>query len=217
MHAGFPKFPKELNLLLERTDLASLVKPAPLSSPLAWLKERFNLSDPLERAKGRILANAIAGLVNTAIPALFLVKGEALFEKNFLFVNPDDEDNPWYYQGRFLIRTKKAGDDMNVWLRFCPEPDRLYQGGFFNRLAIVKAVALDEGEADAVERDPDKVDLVIRFKDSGAILNLVREGQADVVDMLLKNVVQLTGNVGHLFKLGAVAKGLESAVKPVAP
>ena len=102
---------------------------------------------------------------------------------------------------------------MNVWLRFCPEPDDLFvetpSGRTINSLKVVAADVVDEAEADRLERDPDKVDLVIRFRDIDAILGLVGNDDVDIVGLLLKNVVQLTGNVGHLFKLGAIARNIE--------
>jgi hypothetical protein len=110
---------------------------------------------------------------------------------------------------------------MNVWLRFCPQPDELFVdttfGRTINSLKVVETEVVDEDTAARLERDPDKVDLVIRFKDIDSIIGLVGNDDVDIVGLLLKNVVQLTGNVGHLFKLGAIAKNIEIELGLVNP
>jgi len=140
-------------------------------------------------------------------------KALAFFNENFVFVDPSAADSQRYYQGKFLFRTRKEHDNMNVWLRFCPDPDKLFVdtpfGRTINSLAIVETEVVDEQHADKLERDIDKVDLVVRFKDIDSIVGLIGRDDVDMVGLLLENVVQLTGNVGHLFKLGAIATNVE--------
>ncbi|PJA33212.1 MAG: hypothetical protein CO187_02285, partial [Zetaproteobacteria bacterium CG_4_9_14_3_um_filter_53_7] len=138
------------------------------------------------------------------------------FENNFIMKDPNAENGVRYYQGKFLIRTKKPEDDMNVWIRFCPDPETLFKqtplGKRFNPAAIVETSALSEAEAEAIERDPDQCDLVIRFRDTRAILGLLERPDADVVQLLLENLVQITGNFGHMFKFGAIGKSVQAIV-----
>jgi hypothetical protein len=149
-------------------------------------------------------------LRDTFIEAGHGKKARAFFEKNFVINDPNAPGGKRFYQGRFLIRTRKPGDELNVWFGFCQDPGEVYRdGGALNSLALVNAKAVSEKEAAAMERDPAKVDLVIRFRDMESIAGLLGREQVDVVGLLLENVVQLTGHVGHLFKLGAIAKGVE--------
>ncbi len=137
----------------------------------------------------------------------------AFFDENFIFRDPSAPGGQRYYQGKFLLRTRKPGDNMNVWLRFCPDPDDLIVdspfGKSINSLKVVDTEVVNEAEAERLERDPDKVDLVINFKDIDSIVGMVGREEVDIVGLLLENVVQLTGNVGHLFKLGAIARNIE--------
>ena len=140
-------------------------------------------------------------------------KAMAFFDENFIFNDPDASGGTRVYQGKFLLRTRKPGDNMNVWLRFCPETDELFTdspfGRTINSLKVIETEVVNEKEAAALERDPDKVDLVISFKDIDSIVGMVGREEVDIVGLLLENVVQLTGNTGHLFKLGAIAKNIE--------
>jgi hypothetical protein len=208
MHAAFPNIPNEMQQILKSASASS--------------------EDFISRLTGNMLANVMSQLLDKGIAFLFrpsfldfdqkqTKRAEALFEDVFV---TNDRGIKGFYQGQFLIRTKKQGDDMNLWFRFCPDPSNLYQKtawGFFgnnkvlNPWAVVETKTLTEEEADRLEKNPDKVDLVIRFKDSEAILGLVGQKDADMVGLLLKNVVQLSGNVGHLFKLGAVAAEIQRA------
>ncbi len=141
-------------------------------------------------------------------------KAQAFFRENFVFIDPTAPTGECYYQGRFLIRTRKAQDNMNVVLRFCPQPEALFVdtpwGRSLNPLAVTQTEVVDEEEADLLEQEGDNIDLVIRFKNIDAIINLIGRERVDMVGLLLENVVQLTGNVGHLFKLGALAKNIET-------
>ena len=179
----------------------------------------------IDRAGGTLLANGMAILLKLGFGYLLREglldkeqsqKAKQFFEHNFEIVDPYAENGKRYYQGKFLIRTRKPDDDMNVWLRFCPEPENLYQntpfGKTLNPLAVVATKTLDEKEADSIEQDPDKVDLVIKFKDAKSIVSLIGRPEVDIVGLLLENLVQLEGNMGHLFKLGAIAQNIESMI-----
>ncbi|MFY9270350.1 MAG: hypothetical protein WAO55_11460 [Candidatus Manganitrophaceae bacterium] len=213
MHAAFPCFTPSLHRVMRvGSDAGGMPR---------WA----------EAAGGTVLANGIAALLKFGFGYVMrdcLVseagskKGMAFFNENFVFTDPQAPGGRRYYQGQFLIRTRRAGDEMNVWLRFCPKPEALFKQSFFGRildpLAVVVAEALDESEAERIEKDPSRVDLVIRFKDVASIIGLVGRPSVDIVGLLLENTVQLTGNVGHLFKLGALAKNVESALDlPKAP
>lgn len=139
------------------------------------------------------------------------------FRENFEHLDPIDPSRVSYYQGKFLIRTRKRGDDVNVLLEFCPDPAALFRKTPFGKGldpgAVVSARPLSEREADRIEKDPSRVDLVIRFQDAQAILGLVGRSDVDVTALLLDNVVQMSGNVNHLFKLGAIARNIERSVR----
>jgi len=167
-------------------------------------------------AQGVLLAAGMAAVIKLGFGVLSLRgpgeeqrnRARLFFEDEFIIRDPNMPDGKRYYQGRILIRTKKAGDDMNVLIRFCPEPDELFKstlaGPIFNPDAVVDTQVLNEVEAAAIEHDPDRCDLVIRFKDSKAILGLMQRPDAEVVQLLLENLVQITGNFGHMFKFGAI-------------
>lgn len=174
-----------------------------------------------EKISGRLLAEIIAGAIKLGFGFLVLegldtthaLKAEAFFNENFVMHDPNAPGGIRYYQGNILIRTRKPGDDMNVYIRFCPDPEKLYLAGYLNPLAIVHSEAISEAEADAIEQDPNRMDLVIRFRDIPAILGLVQRPDVEVVQLLLENLVQITGNFGHLFKFGAIGKNVQSALK----
>lgn len=204
MHAGFPCFTQDIQQIMKLG---------------AGEREVPELIDTLG---GPVLASAMALLLKLGFG--YLIRDSLLdkqrseqamkfFDENFIFRDPYAANGQRYYQGKFLIRTRKAGDNMNVWLRFCPEPDDLFIespfGRTINSLKVVETDVIDEQKADELEKDPDKVDLVIRFKDIDSILGLIGRDNVDIVGLLLENLVQLTGNVGHLFKLGAIAKNIE--------
>jgi hypothetical protein len=214
MHATIPSLPHGVHQLLR-----SGVKSGEQSGELKGL---------FDRAEGWMLANGMAVLLKLGFGFLLsegldetkAAKAKAFFEENFVIKDPNVEGGIRYYQGKFLIRTRKPDDDMNVWLKFCPDPTDLYRqtplGKRLNPKAILVTEVLTEEEAERVETDPDKVDLVIRFKDSKSILGLIERPDADVVGLLLENLVQLTGNFGHMFKLGAIGKNVELMLKGAA-
>ncbi len=204
MHAGFPSFSQDIQQVMR------------LGAKTAELPEL------VDSVAGPVLAGGMAVLLKLGFGYVMRdclldkarsEKAMAFFDENFIFRDPNAPGGKRYYQGKFLLRTRKPGDNMNVWLRFCPEPDELFVktpfGRSINSLKVVETEIVNEAAAERLERDPDKVDLVIRFKDIDSIVGLIGRDDVDVVGLLLENVVQLTGNVGHLFKLGAIAKNIE--------
>jgi hypothetical protein len=210
MHATIPSLPNGINNLIQ-----SGIGAGELSGELDGL---------LDRAGGRILASGMARLLKAGFGFLICEglndkqaeKAQAFFKENFVINDPNAQGGIRYYQGKFLIRTREPGDDMNVYVHFCPNPGELYRSGpagqRLNPTAIVSTAALSEAEADQIEQDPDKVDLIIRFKDVKAILGMAQRPDADVVQLLLENLVQITGNFGHMFKFGAIGKNAQIAL-----
>jgi hypothetical protein len=86
-------------------------------------------------------------------------------------------------------------------------------GETINSLEVIETAVLTEQEAEELESQPDKVDLVIRFKDVESILGLIGGANVDIVGLLLDNIVQLCGNVGHLFKLGAIGANIQQVIQ----
>jgi len=207
MHATIPAMPQGIHQILK-----SGIESGEMSGELAGL---------LSRAEGTLLAKGMAVLIKLGFGFLTAeglsdeksAKAQAFFDENFVMRDPNAEGGIRYYQGKFLIRTRKPEDDMNVWIRFCPDPDQLFIstpiGTRLNPAAIVSTEAVTEEEADRIEQDPDQVDLVIRFRDSKAILGLAERPDADVVQLLLENLVTMTGNFGHMFKFGAIGKSAQ--------
>jgi len=176
----------------------------------------------LDQAGGRLLAGGMAVLLRLGFGYLLCdslkdevgsKKAKAFFEENFVIIDPNAPGGRRYYQGKFLIRTSKRDDDMNVLMKFCPDPGKLHVdtpfGEALNPLAVVTTEVMNESEADRIEKDPKQVDLVIRFKDVESILGLLQRTDVDIVGLLLENLVQLTGHVGHLFKLGAIGTDIQ--------
>lgn len=208
MHAGFPCLMPNLQKTLKlgaTTGVAS-----------------GELPDFLNQASGRLLAEGMAVLLKLGFGFLLRdchldekqsKKANAFFEENFVIIDPNAPGGQRYYQGKFLIRTSKADDDMNVLLKFCPEPDKLYIdtpfGKALNSLAVVATEVMNESKADRLQHEPGQVDLLIRFKDVESIVGLLGRQGVDIVGLLLENLVQMTGHVGHLFKLGAIATDVQ--------
>jgi hypothetical protein len=180
----------------------------------------------LSRKGGKFLAESMAMLLklgfgfvmrDSLLNSQQAAQARAFLEENFVIIDPEAPGGKRYSQGNFLIRTRRAGDDMNVFFCFCPHPERLLNqmpwGESINSLEVVQTKVLTEQEAEKLEHDPGKVDLVIRFKDVESILGLIGGANVDIVGMLLDNVVQLEGNVGHLFKLGAIGANIQQAVQ----
>ncbi len=206
MHATIPLLPNGVHRLA-----LSGIQAGELSGELDGL---------FDRAAGRLMARGMAKLIELGFGFLICEglddnkakKARAFFENNFVMQDPNAEGGIRYYQGQFLIRTRRPEDDMNVYIRFCPDTNKLFRNGRLHPSAIVSAEVLNEEEAEQIERAPDRVDLVIRFKDVKAILGLVERPDTDVVQLLLENQVQLTGNFGHMFKFGAIGKNAQHAI-----
>jgi len=205
MHAGFPCFSKDIQQIIK-----------------LGIHDKIEIPELVDNIAGPVLASGMAVLLKLGFGYIMRdclldkkqsEKAMAFFDENFIFRDPNATNGQRFYQGKFLLRTRKPGDNMNVWLRFCSEPDELFVdtpfGRSINSLKVVETDVLNEDEAARLEKDPDKVNLVIRFKNIDSIVGLVGREDVDIVGLLLENVVQLTGNVGHLFKLGAIAKNIE--------
>lgn len=205
MHAGFPQ-----------------VAPGVFRTLNSGIQGDTYLKGMLSQAGGHMVAEGMAlalrlgfgvilrdGLLDEAQSR----RAAQFFSDNFEITDPMAPGGKRYYQGRFLIRTRRAGDDMNVLLQFCPNPERLYLhmpwGDCLDPLAVVHTRVLDEDEADRMS-----VDLVISFKDAETILGLIGQPNVDIVGLLLQNMVQLSGNVGHLFKLGAIGADVQRLIAP---
>ena len=77
---------------------------------------------------------------------------------------------------------------------------------------LVSTKTLSEVEADRFENDPDRVDLVLRFKDIPSIYGLLKSQSLDMVDLMFKNLLQISGNQNHMYKLGAITKNIQLAL-----
>lgn len=209
MHAGFPQSTANLiHVLRIGADADDVLRPL------------------LSCTSGTLLANSMALLLKLGFGFVMrdsllneqqAAQARAFLEDNFVIIDPKAPDGKRYYQGKFLIRTRRAGDDMNVLFCFCPHPDQLFTsmpwGETINSLEVIETAVLTEQEAEELESQPDKVDLVIRFKDVESILGLIGGANVDIVGLLLDNIVQLCGNVGHLFKLGAIGANIQQVIQ----
>lgn len=211
MHATIPALPDGIHYILK--------------SGIQLGETNGSLDGLLDRMEGTLLATGMAALIKLGFGFLISPglseskarKAQHFFDDNFVMRDPNVPGGIRYYQGKILIRTRKPQDDMNVLIKFCPDPQALFIetpfGKQLNPAAIVTTEALSEAEADRIERDPDEVDLIIRFKDTQAILGLAGRPNADVAQLLIENLVQITGNFGHMFKFGAIGKNVQAAVK----
>jgi len=208
MHAGFPCFTQDIQKVMQ---LGASSDETPML---------------LESAGGTVVASGIAVLLklgfgfimrDSLVDAEQAKKAKAFFNDNFVITDPNAPNGRRFYQGKFLIRTQKPGDDMNVWLRFCNKPDKLFVktafGKALNPLAVVDSKVLKEEKANQIAKNPDQVDLVISFRDLNAMLGLVGRADVDIVGLLLENVVLLKDNVNHLFKLNTIAKDIELSLE----
>ena len=213
MHATIPALPGGIHYILK--------------SGIQLGEADGTLSGLLNRMEGTMLAAGMAVMIKLGFGFLIspglsesqAKKAQHFFENNFVIKDPNVAGGIRYYQGKILIRTRKPQDDMNVLIKFCPNPEALYiqtlLGRQLNPAAIVTTEALSEAEAEAdrIERDPNEVDLVIRFKDTRAILGLAERPNVDVAQLLIENLVQITGNFGHMFKFGAIGMNVQTAMK----
>ncbi|QOJ20643.1 MAG: hypothetical protein HRU77_08005 [Gammaproteobacteria bacterium] len=211
MHATIPALPDGIHYILK--------------SGIQLGETDGSLDGLLDRMEGTLLATGMAALIklgfgfliNPGLSESKARKAQHFFDDNFVMRDPNAPGGIRYYQGKILIRTRKPQDDVNVLIKFCPDPQALFIetpfGKQLNPVAIVTTEALSEAEADRIERDPNEVDLIIRFKDTQAILGLAGRPNADVAQLLIENLVQITGNFGHMFKFGAIGKNVQAAVK----
>lgn len=211
MHATIPALPDGIHYILK--------------SGIQLGEADDMLSGLLNRMEGKMLAAGMAVviklgfgfLINPGLTESQAKKAQHFFDDNFVIHDPNTPGGIRYYQGKILIRTRKPQDDMNVLIKFCPDPGALFIdtpfGRQLNPVEIVKTEALSEAEADRVEHDPNEVDLVIRFKDTRAILGLAGRPNVDVAQLLIENLVQITGNFGHMFKFGAIGMNVQVAMK----
>lgn len=203
MHATIPALPEGILQLL-----ASGAQAVDRDRDLTALIDR-NSGILLSHGMAKLIELGFGFLVCDELDAVKKIRARAFFDENFVMNDPEAKGGKRYYQGKFLIRTTKPEDDMNVYVRFCPNTERLFEGNEINPRHIVQAKALTEKEAEAIERDPEKVDLVIRFKDIQTIFGLIERPNVGPVQLLLENQVQLSGNFGHMFKFGAIAKNVQ--------
>lgn len=186
-------------------------------------------TDSFTAFEGKIVAGVMALLIEHGFQAFAtvdaLLKRDSFFEENFLIL--DDKGQDALYQGRFLIRTQQPDDQMNVWFGFLQgnrllEPlSRLFKrirdrtGDVIDLYSILQSIdlvstkILSEKEADRYENDPDRVDLVLRFKDIPSIYSLLQSEDLDMVDLMFKNLLQIYGNQNHMYKLGAITRNLQ--------
>lgn len=212
MHAAFPQINNEI--------LGVMCEGA----------RRAKIDKYIDKIEGTALANAMAGAIKIGFSFIMITslwktiwntlsmgklyrKNRDFLRENFEMIGPNAVRS--YYQGKILFRTDKKGDNMNVLLKFCPEPEKIYKntifGKFQNPDAIVSTNVLEEKEADSIENDPGRVDVVILFKDIQAIIGLIGKPDIDLVNLLLDNLMHVKGNVGHLFKFGSIAANIKLA------
>ena len=182
--------------------------------------------------EGKIVAKVMAILIKHGFQAFStldaVVKRNSFFEENFIIL--DDKGKEALYQGRFLIRTLQPDDQMNVWFGFSQgswfldllirifkkirdiTKDRIDFYSILRSINLVSTKTLNEKEADKYENDPDRVDLVLRFKDIPSIYGLLQSQDLDMVDLMFKNLLQIYGNQNHMFKLGAITRNLQLAL-----
>jgi hypothetical protein len=182
--------------------------------------------------EGKIVAKVMAILIEHGFQAFSAfdaaVKRNSFFEENFIIL--DDKGKEALYQGKFLIRTMQPDDQMNVWFGFSQgswllDPliriakkirditkDRIDLYSFLRSITLVSTKTLNEKQADEYENDPNRVDLVLRFKDIPSIYGLLQSQDLDMVDLMFKNLLQIYGNQNHMYKLGAITRNLQLAL-----
>jgi hypothetical protein len=180
----------------------------------------------LELNGGRLFAQTLATLLKLGFGAtLFRIvasaeqadQATAFFRENFVITDPQAPGGTRYYQGRFLIRSARAEDNVSVLLRFCLQPEQLFLdtrfGEAINPLAVATTAVLESNEAEAIEAAPGAVDLVIRFKSVESVVGMMGSGDADIVHLLSENLVQVAGHIGHLLKLGSIGTNVQNALR----
>lgn len=209
------------------TDFLKLLQGSPRQQALARKKTKHYTA-----LEGRLVAKVMALLIEHGFQAFAtvsaLIKKKSFFEENFIIL--DDEGKEALYRGKFLIRTMQPDDEMNVWFGFLQSGGLLaplirwfkylrdITGGRIDLYSVLRSAnlvstkTLSEADADRYENDPDRVDLVLRFKDIATIYSLLQSSDLDMVDLMFKNRLQIYGNQNHLYKLGAIARNIQLAL-----
>ncbi len=201
----------KLGALVKFDHLAQSGQPAKPGKPVKLKLE-------IEMAAGRLVAESMAALLELSFGLVMLGdeiehgKKAQFFEENFVFRDLHARGGKRFYQGRFLITTRDPGEDMSVLLEFCPDPRDLPEGKLPEASAVVRARAVNMQEAEILKTTPFSIDLLIQFRDLSAIFGLIGTADLDMVSLMLQNKVQMKGNTGHLFKLGAISASLQAAV-----
>jgi hypothetical protein len=218
MNTGFYQF---------NSDFIRFLQCSPRQQALARKKtKRFTALE------GKVVAKVMALLIEHGFQAFAtfnaLFKRKSFFEENFLILDDDAKES--LYQGKFLIRTMQPDDQMNVWFGFLQSRGILWPlikcfkylknitGGRIDFYSILRSAnlvstrTLSEAQADQYENDPERVDLVLRFKDMATIYRLLQAGDLDMVDLMFQNQLQINGNQNHLYKLGAITRNLQLAL-----
>jgi alkyl sulfatase BDS1-like metallo-beta-lactamase superfamily hydrolase len=65
-----------------------------------------------------------------------------------------------------------------------------------------------DGKMSWSERPKPEADVTITFKDGGALMRFLLAEKKDILQSILKNEVQVTGNLNYLYKIGFMANHL---------
>ena len=210
-----------------RTDFIKVLQGGPEQQEMARNQTHF-----FTVLEGKFVAGVMSMLIEHGFQAFAsldaLFRKDSFFEENFIIL--DDHGDETLYQGKFLIRTQQPDDQMNVWFGFLQgngtmDPlskllkeirdtteDRIDFYSIIQSTDLVSTKILTEKEADEYENDPEGVDLVLRFTDISSIYNLLQSQNLDMVDLMFKNLLQISGNQNHMYKLGAITRNLRLAL-----
>ena len=228
MHTAFPSFNKDLNnftrFMEKKHEFVAFLRDVAERDDIFFkhfIKIPHNALGFKDTKKftnrlvGGGMARFMSDLLKYGLAFIIHIKGMEFFKSNFEEININDKSDVHYYNGRFLFRTDKPGDNMNVLLSFCPDQDNLFKdNGAVDPFAVVSTKLMKEKEADAIQYDMDKVDFVIYLKDVKTMFSLAFGGQnLDLVGMLMNNMMHVKGNVGHIFKFGAIGQNIMLAFK----
>ncbi len=104
-----------------------------------------------------------------------------------LLLYPGFKRNLKDYKGRFLFQTQDKNKGVNV------------------------AVVFDDGHMEVVKNPDldDSYDVEVLFRDEAALLEYLLSGDQDILNVMLKNDVEIKKNANHIFRFGFLAKDLE--------
>ncbi len=107
--------------------------------------------------------------------------------KHSLLLYPGFKRNIENYKGRFLFQTKDKKKEVNV------------------------SVVFDDGNMEVVKNPGlnDAYDVEVFFRDEAALLEYLLSGDQDILNVMLKNDVEIKKNANHIFRFGFLAKDLE--------